>query len=130
MLLLHWKPVKRRRRQWDGPTGMSSWGGPQPGPECRSCFKDGISFAPNEAPRGFQTPEFNSRIDGSVFNRNWNSFFDAAIVFTDTDIRGLAGRPAVVVLFRWAATLLLLQDTVHSLRLTVETSKQMLDFRS
>jgi hypothetical protein len=75
---------------------MSSWGGPgnnrQPGPECRSCFKDGISFS-SDPPKGFQTPEF-SLLD------NRQSFMDAAIVFLDRNISGVAGRNAVVVLFR------------------------------
>ncbi|WIA14116.1 hypothetical protein OEZ85_002660 [Tetradesmus obliquus] len=91
----------RQLRQWDGPTGMSSWGGPgigvnrQPGPECRSCFKDGISFS-TDPPRGFQTPEFSLA--------DTESFFDAAIVFTDRVISGVAGRNAVVVLFRATVT--------------------------
>jgi hypothetical protein len=80
---------------------MSSWGGPgitdaqgnrQPGPECRSCFKDGISFT-EDPPQGFQTPEFN--IDNSR-----DTFFDAAITFLDRSITGVQGRNAVVVLFR------------------------------
>jgi hypothetical protein len=74
---------------------MSNWGGPgvngQPGPECRSCFKDGISFT--DPPRGFQTREFSAISDRE-------SFFDAAITFTDSAISGVAGRSAVVVLFR------------------------------
>ncbi|KAF6265670.1 hypothetical protein COO60DRAFT_1683903 [Scenedesmus sp. NREL 46B-D3] len=86
------------RRQWGGPTGVSSWGGPgvngQPGPECRSCFKDGVSFS--DPPAGFQTPEFSVS--------NTNSFFDAVIVFTDSVISGVAGRNAVVVLFRATVT--------------------------
>jgi MYXO-CTERM domain-containing protein len=106
LLLLLLYPVLRRRRQWDGTNGMRNWGGPgvngRPGPECRSCFKDGISFAPNEAPQGFQTDELGP-LDPT-------SFLDAAMVFTDRTIRG-NGQPAVVVLFRWAA--MLLQDTAH-----------------
>jgi hypothetical protein len=89
-----------RLRQWDGQSGMSSWGGPgingQPGPECVSCFKDGINF--NDLPRGFQTPEFSPD--------NPTSFLDAAIVFTDSAISGVPGQQAVVVLFRCGVALL------------------------
>uniref|UniRef100_A0A383VHB2 Fungal lipase-type domain-containing protein n=1 Tax=Tetradesmus obliquus TaxID=3088 RepID=A0A383VHB2_TETOB len=88
-----------QKRQWDGPTGMSHWGGPgingQPGPECRSCFKDGIDFV-NNPPQGFQTPEFSYSTP--------TSFLDAAIVFTDTAVSGVAGQKAVVVLFRATAS--------------------------
>lgn len=73
---------------------MASWGGPtpdnQPGPECRSCFKDGIDWS--DPPQGFQTPEHSTD--------NPTSFLDAATVFTDTEISGVAGQKAVVVLFR------------------------------
>jgi len=73
---------------------MSNWGGPtsdnQPGPECRSCFKDGIDWT--DPPKGFQTPE-------NSFS-NPTSFLDAATVFTDTEISGTSGQKAVVVLFR------------------------------
>ncbi|WIA34285.1 hypothetical protein OEZ86_012625 [Tetradesmus obliquus] len=87
-------------RQWDGPNGMSSWGGPgnnfgQPGPECLSCFKGGISF--DDTPKGFQTPEHDDVTHP-------DSFLDAAIVFTDTVISGVDGQAAVVVLFRATAT--------------------------
>ncbi|WIA34287.1 hypothetical protein OEZ86_012627 [Tetradesmus obliquus] len=85
-------------RQWNGTAGMSSWGGPgtngQPGPECVSCFKEGIDFS--DTPKGYQTPE-NSL-------SNPTSFLDAAIVFTDTAISGVAGQSAVVVLFRATAS--------------------------
>ncbi|WIA34284.1 hypothetical protein OEZ86_012624 [Tetradesmus obliquus] len=88
-----------QKRQWDGPTGMSHWGGPgingQPGPECRSCFKDGIDFV-NSPPQGFQTPEYSFSTP--------TSFLDAAIVFTDTAVSGVAGQKAVVVLFRATAS--------------------------
>jgi hypothetical protein len=101
LLLLLYHGCAYRQRQWNGPTGMSNWGGPgvngQPGPECRSCFKDGISFAPGEAPQGFQMQEFSA-------TSARESFFDATIAFTDDVIASTtdANRRAVVVLFRCA----------------------------
>jgi hypothetical protein len=80
---------------WGGP-GTITAGGLLPGPECRSCFKDGISFAPDEAPRGFQTPGFS-------LTSARESFLDAAITFEDFEISGVAGQTAVVVVFRCAA---------------------------
>jgi hypothetical protein len=81
---------------WGGPGILGANGLPLPGPECRSCFKDGISFAPGEAPQGFQTQEFS-------FLEATDSFFDAAITFEDNEVSG-DGRTAVVVVFRCAAS--------------------------
>jgi hypothetical protein len=79
---------------------MRNWGGPginrQPGPECRSCFKDGISFS-EDPPRGFQTPVFNLDNSRTTFN-------DAALTFLDRTITGVDGRNAIVVLFRCEAS--------------------------
>ncbi|WIA34286.1 hypothetical protein OEZ86_012626 [Tetradesmus obliquus] len=103
-------------RQWTGTNGMSSWGGPgtngQPGPECLSCFKDGIDFT--DPPKGFQTPEHSLT--------NPTSFLDAAIVFTDTVISGVAGQKAVVVLVRATASAIQASQWVSNLGFCVADS--------